>query len=122
MQKSYLVFDVLDGVLQLPAPGSVACASIPRTVALAARRSASAVSTAALFTADRVLIWLLVQLGEKIALVHTVVVVHQHPGDLAADAGSDERHMAVDVGVVRRDGVEGCKDPGDAEYADGRQN
>lgn len=63
-----------------------------------------------------------VDFGEKLAFAHTVVVVHQNPGDLAGNPRGDEGHMAVDVGVVRRDGFEGCKDPGDAEYADDRQN
>jgi len=71
---------------------------------------------------DRVRKRLLVEFGEKLAFVHTVVVVHQYRGDLAGDPGSNERHMAVDVGVVRRNGVERFEDPRDAEYADDRQN
>ena len=51
---------------------------------------------------------LLVQFGEKIAFAHAVVVIHQNPGNLAADAGRDESHMAVHVSVVGRNGVERC--------------
>jgi len=54
--------------------------------------------------------------------VHTVIVIHQYPGDLAGDPGSDERHMAGNVGVVRRDGTEGREDPRDAEYTASCQN
>ena|ERR1700719_4019684 len=46
VQKGYLVVEILHGALQFPALPS---ASIPRASALAACRSASAVSTAALF-------------------------------------------------------------------------
>ena len=42
-----------------------------------------------------------VELGEKLAVVHTGIVIHQHPGDLASHPGRDERRMAVDGGVVR---------------------
>jgi hypothetical protein len=41
---------------------------------------------------------------------------------LAADAGSNERHMAVHVCVVGRDSVESQTNPGNAQYADGCQN
>jgi hypothetical protein len=33
--------------------------------------------------------------------------------DLAGDPGRDERHMAVDVGVIRRNAVERYEDPPD---------
>ena len=95
---------------------------MPRTVAMAASRFAFAVSTAALFTATASSIRLLVQLGEKVSLVHAVVVVHQNPGDLTADAGSNKRHVAVHVSVVRRNSVEGQFDPRDAEFPDRRQH
>ena len=93
----------------------LAWASMPRTVALAACRSACAVSTAAFFTATAILIWLLVQFDEKVALVHAVVVVDENPGNLAADAGGDEGHVAVHESVVGRNGVERLPDPGNAE-------
>jgi hypothetical protein len=64
------------------------------------------------FHSNRVLKRLLVEFGEKLAFVHTVVGINQHPRDLAGDPGSDERHVAVDVGVVRRNGVERCENPG----------
>ena len=96
--------------------GSMACASMPRTAAVAACRSAFAVSTAAFFTATAIPKRLLVQFDEEISLVHAVVVVHQNPGDLAVHAGRDERHVAVHECVVRRNGVEHRPDPGNAEH------
>ncbi len=51
---------------------------------------------------DRVLKRLLVQLNKKISLVHAVVVIHQNPGNLAVDAGSDEGHVTVDESIIRR--------------------
>ena len=63
-------------------------------------------STAALLLRDRDLKGLLVQFGEKLSFADTVIVIHQNPGNLAADAGSNERHMAVHVCVIRRNGVE----------------
>ena len=59
----------------------LACASMPRTVALAASRSAFAVSTAAFFTATASE-WLLVQFDKKIALAHAIIVIHQNLGNL----------------------------------------
>ena len=61
---------------------------------------------------DRVLEWLLVQLGEKLAIADTIVVIDQHAGDLAADARRHEGDMAVHIGVIRRDGVQGQVQPG----------
>ena len=121
MQQGDLVVDVLDGVLQLPAPGPCLCFDIPHR-GLGRPQVRLCGIDGRLLHSNRVLKWLLVEFGEKLAFVHAVVVVHQNPGDLAGDPGSDERHMAVDVGVVRRNGVERCENPRDAEYTQSHQN
>ena len=121
MQKRYFVVDILYGVLQSPAPGPCLCFDIPHRGFSRPQVRVCGIDGRS-FHSNRVLKRLLVEFGEKLALVHTVVVIHQHPGDLAGDPGSNERHMAVDVGVIRRNGVERCEDPGNAEYADGRQD
>jgi hypothetical protein len=121
VQQRDFVVDILYGVLQPPAPGPCLCFDIPRRSFGCAQVRLCGIDGRS-FHSDRVLKRLLVEFGEKLAFVHTVVVVHQYPGDLAGDPGSNERHMAVDVGVVRRNGVERFEDPRDAEYADDRQN
>jgi hypothetical protein len=50
--------------------------------------------------------WLLVQFNKKIALVHAVIVIHQNPGNLTVDAGSDECHVTVHESIIRRNRVE----------------
>ena len=121
MQKSYLVVDVLHGVLQFPAPAPGFCFNTARHGFGRLQVCVCGVDGRSLL-GDRDLIRLLVQFGEKLSFVHTVIVIHQNPGNLAADAGSNERHMPVDVCVIRRDGVEHLPDPGNAQYADGCQN
>ena len=87
---------------------------MPRTVALAASQIRLRRIDGRLLHGDGVLKRLLVQFNEKISLVHPVVVVHQNAGDLTADAGGDERHVAVHEGVVGRNRVEHEPDPGNA--------
>ena len=82
---------------------------MPRTVAIAACRSACAVSTAA--DCDRRLIWLLVQFDEKVSPAHAVIVIHEDARNLTTDACSDERDMTVHERVVGRDRVECVQDP-----------
>ncbi len=105
MQKRDFVVDILYGVLQSPAPGPCLCFDIPHRGFSRAQVRGCGIDGRS-FHSNRVLKRLLVEFGEKLAFVHTVVVVDQYPGDLAGDPGRDERHMAVDVGVVRRNGVE----------------
>jgi hypothetical protein len=71
---------------------------------------------------DCVLKWLLVQFNKKISLVHTVVVVDQNPGNLTADAGSDECHVTVHESIIRRYSVESQPDPRNTEPKGGRQD
>ena len=121
MQKCYFVVDILDGVLQSPAPGACLCFDIPHRRFSRPQVRGCGIDGGS-FHINRVFKRLLVERGEKLAFVHTVVVVHQHPGDLAGDARRDERHMAVDVAVIGRNRVERHVDPTDTEYADGHQN
>ena len=64
---------------------------------------------------------LLVELDDEIASVDTIVVVDQHACDLPGDARGDERDVAVDVGIVGRDGFERAAKNGDAEVGDDTQ-
>src|SRR5262249_36570680 len=64
---------------------------------------------------------LLVQLDEQVSLVHAVIVVHQHPGHLAADAGGDEGHVTVHECIIRRCCVQSELDPGNTEPEGGCQ-
>ena len=113
-QQGDLVVDVLHGVLQRPAPAHGlrfdAAHFGPGHLQVRRRRV-----DGRLFDRDRDLKGLLVQLDQKVAFAHPVVVVHQNPGNLALDAGGDERHVAVDICIVRRNRVEGRLDPGNAE-------
>jgi hypothetical protein len=68
-----------------------------------------------LFDRDCDLKRLLVQLDEKVSLVHPVVVVDEDARHLALDAGGDEGDVTVDVCVIRRNGVERRLDPRNAE-------
>ena len=50
-----------------------------------------------------------IQLNEHVALLNSIVVVHEDSRDLSADTRSDERDVAVDEGVVSRNGMPGVK-------------
>jgi len=54
--------------------------------------------------------------------MNTVVIIDQHASDLPAYTSSNECSVAIDVGVISRDGVERQSDPRNAEYQDGRQH
>ena len=58
------------------------------------------------FNGDCVLEGLFVQLGENISPVNTVVIIDQHLGYLPAYASSNERNVAVDECVIRRNRAE----------------
>jgi hypothetical protein len=68
-----------------------------------------------LLQGDRILKRLLVQLDQDVSLVDAIVVIHQNPGNLAADARSDGRHVTVHECVIGRLGVESEPDPGNTE-------
>jgi hypothetical protein len=70
-----------------------------------------------LFDCDCDLKGLLVQFDQEVSLAHPVVIIHQNPRNLASDAGGDEGDVTVDVGVIRRNRVEGCA-PSAAETAE----
>ena len=61
------------------------------------------------------MIRLRVQFDQNISFTYTVVVIHQDPGNLAADAGGNERQVAVHVCIVRRNGVDRQADRWNAE-------
>ena len=121
VQQGDLVVDVLHGVLQRPAPahGLRFDATDFGPGHLQVRRSRI---DSRRLDRDCDLKRLLVQLDQKVAFAHPVVVVHQNPRNLALDAGGDERHVTVDIGIVRRNCVEGRLDPGNAEPKGGGQD
>jgi len=115
MQQGDLVFDVLDRLLQLPAPAPGLCFDAAHGGPCRLKIRLCGID-GRLFHGDGVAEWLLVQFNKKISLVHTVVVVHQNPGHLTVDAGCDERYMAVHVGVVGQNRAEHEQDPGNAVH------
>ena len=121
VQQRDLVIDILHGVLQVPA--SAHCLRFDR-----ACRRVGGLQVCfrgvdrCLLLGDRNPVRLLVQLGEEISLVHTVVVIHQNAGNLSCHAGRNERHVPIHVSVVRGDGVEHLLDPRDAEHEENRQD
>jgi hypothetical protein len=100
VQQGDLVVDVLECVLQRPAPAVGlrfhAAHSGLRHLQVCRRRIDSR-----LFDRDCDLKGLLVQLDQKVSPTHPVVVVDEDARYLAADAGRDERHVTVDVCVIR---------------------
>jgi hypothetical protein len=104
-RSSDLILDVLHGVLQIPAPAPGLRFD---TVRLGHGRTQIRLRgiDGRLLHGDCVPIWLLVQLDKNIPLADAIVVIHQHPGNLAADASGDERHVTVHECVIRRYGVE----------------
>ena len=116
-----MVVDVLYGVLQFPAPapGLRFDAAHHGRCRLQIRLRAV---DGRLLHSKRGLIGLLIQFNEKLALVHTVVVVDEHPRNLTPDAGGDERHVIVHECVVRRYGVESQPYPGNTEPKGGCQD
>ena len=121
VQESDLVVDILHGVLQVPAPAP--CLRFDR-----AHRRGGCLQVCfrgvdrCLLLGDRNPVRLLVQLGEEISLVHTVVVVHQNAGNLSCHAGRNKRHVPIHECVVRGDGVEHLLDPRDAEHEENCQD
>ena len=113
-QQGDLVVDVLDSVLQrpAPAPGLRFDAAHFGLRHLQVRRRRI---DGRLFDRDGDLKGLLVQLDQKVSLAHAIVVVDEDARDLAPDAGGDERDVTVDIGVIGRNRVEGRPDPGNAE-------
>jgi hypothetical protein len=120
-QKSYLVVQVLHGTLQFPAPARGFCFNTARLGFGRLQVCVCGVDGRSLLRYCD-LKRLLVQFGEKLCFLNTVIVIHQNPGNLAADAGSNERHMPVHVCIIRRNGIEGQADPGNAKCAGGYQN
>src|SRR4029077_20559195 len=120
-QKSYSVVDVLHGMLQAPAPAPGLCFNTTHHGCGRPQVCVCGVDGCSLL-GDCDLIWLLVQFGEKISFVHTVIVIHQNPGNLASHAGRNESKVAVPACVIRRDGVETLLDPGNAQSQDTCQN
>ena len=118
MQHGDLVFDVLHGVLQLPAPA-------PGLRFDAAHRGPGRLQIrlrgidGRLLHGDRVLKRLLVQFDKKISLVHAVVVIHQDTRDLTVDARGDEGHVTVHEGVVGRNRAEGMHGPRNPDRENG---
>jgi hypothetical protein len=121
MQERYVVVEVLDRILQFPARAHRLCFET-------ARRGHGHLQVrvlrvdGGLLLGDRDLIRLLVQLGDEVAFAHTVIVIHQNPGDLACDAGSHERHVAIHISVIRRNGGQSPVDIRNAEGEHGRQH
>ena len=121
VQQRDLVIDVLHGVLQVPA-------SAPGLRFDRARRRGGCLQVCfrgvdrCLLLGDRNPVRLLVQLGEEISLVHTVVVIHQNAGNLSCHAGRNKRHVPIHECVVRGDGVEHLLDPRDAEHEENCQD
>ena len=121
VQQSDLAVDILHGALQVPALAP--CLRFDR-----AHRRGGGLQVCfrgvdrRLLLGDRNPVRLLVQLGEEISLVHTVVVIHQNAGNLSSHAGRDKRHVPIHVCVVRGDGVEHLLDPRDAEHEENRQD
>ncbi len=64
----------------------------------------------------------LVELDEEVPFFYAVVVVDKDADDLPGHPGSYERDVAVDVGIVRADGVEGGNDVGCEEVGREGQN
>jgi hypothetical protein len=120
-QQRDLVVDVLHGVLERPAPAHglrfKAAHFGPGHLQVCGRRI-----DRRLFDRDRDLKRLLVQLDQKVAFAHPVVVVHQNPRDLALDAGGHECDVTVDVCVIRRNRVERRLDPGNAKPKGGGED
>ena len=96
-----MIVDVLHGVLQIPAPAPGLCFDAAHLGPGRLQIRLCGVN-GRLVHGDCVLKWLLVELNKKISLAHTVVVIHQNPGNLTVDAGGDECHVTVYVCVIRR--------------------
>ena len=119
-QQGDLVVDGLHGVLQRPAPahGLRFDAAHFGLGDLQVRRRRI---DSRLFDRDCDLKRLLVEFDQQVSLAHPVVVVDEDARDLAPDAGGDECHVTVHIGVVGRNRVERRLDPGNAEPKGGRR-
>ena len=120
-QQGHLVVDGLHGVLQRPAPahGLRFDAAHFGFGDLQVRRRRI---DSRLFDGDCDLKRFLVEFDQQVSLTYPVVVVDEDARDLAPDAGGDECHVTVHIGVVGRNRVERRLDPGNAEPKGGREN
>ena len=108
-QQGDLVVHVLDGALQLEACGTRLANHGANVVAGHVQIRFGDVVRCA-FRIDRNLVWFSIEPYQRAALADAVVVIDQHADDLAWHAGGDERDMAVDVGIVRGDRIQGAVD------------
>jgi len=111
MQQRDLVFDILDRLLQLPAPTPGQGFDAAHVGPSRCKIRLCGIDSR-LLHGDGVPKRLLVEFNEKLTLVHAIVVINENPGNLTVDARGDERHMAVYVRVVGRNRAEHEPDPG----------
>ena len=116
-----MILDVLNGVLQIPAPAHGLCFDAAHLGPGRLQIRLCGID-GRLLHGDCVLEWLLVQFNKKISLVHTVVVIHQNSGNLTVDAGSDECHVTVHESIIRRNRAESQPDLGNTEPKGGCQD
>jgi hypothetical protein len=113
-QIGNLIVDVLDGMLELEPVG-------PRLGHQAAHLCLGSPQVRlgchyrGLLDFDLNLVGFLVELDQQVPLFYAHVVIHQDPAHLAGNAGSQEGHVAIDVGVIGAHRVQ-CRDhPGHQE-------
>jgi hypothetical protein len=87
VQKGDLVVEVLHGALQFPPSASGFCFNTARLGVGRLQVRLCGVDRRSLLR-DHDLIRLPVEFSEKLSFTHTVIVIHQNPGNLAADAGA----------------------------------
>ena len=61
---------------------------------------------------DLNLVGFLVELDQQVALFHAIIVIHKDTGYLAGHTGGHEGHMAIDVSVIRGNGIQHRFHPG----------
>jgi hypothetical protein len=113
-QQRYLILDLLDGVLQIPTPAPGLCFDAPYR-GLGRLEIRLRGIDGRLFHRDGISKRLLVKLNQKFSFFHTVVVIHQNPGNLTVNARRDERRVTIHEGIIRRNRAESEPDPRDAE-------
>ena len=121
VQEGDLVVHVLDGVIEVEAEAA-RLADSGAGLGLGDGEVGLGLDHGGLGDGDLHLVGLLVELDEDVAFMDAVVVIDEDAGNLAGNARGDKGDVAVDVGVVGRNGVQGFDEQAAADHEHDEQS
>ena len=119
-QEGGLVVDIFHRPLELP-PQAAGLSQDGADLGLGGLEVGLGADHGRFLDVDLHLVRLAIELDQQGTLLHAVVVVDQDPGHLTGHAGRHERHVSVDVGIIRGDRAQRRLHRGDQEISPDRQ-